>query len=789
MQVFEYLLAHQTETHEHADTTRLSSAASRAAKRAATVSQASEANRRSGKSFSSKKQKRGPHHDGNSDTSAQPTSSYGFVGMLMALFAGSGFILRTVSLSSKQQSSCRSGVKDRSIRSALCKMTRNGLEPIAPERTENDDDNFMWFFVVATIGATSSSQLPRSASRVCRQLSSHLLKLLLLAATAIHFLRSAIVAAKSWAKNQVSSITERQQKISRQESDSSGMKPFLLNAECVKSMPLTPAGTKKPINLKGSKTEDKIASQPGKKHKNSATASKKLPKLVPNNPSETAQKPPLFPPSNGQQTNCTFEGEAKITCSPLESEISGVEERLLLRNACSVQESRNKANPYLILSMNSDIPDQDQEQSGPEVASDITRVQKTVDAPLSPSSVANSSAESSEEFLSDDKVFDDFYWRRMDEEEEGEGIWIETSAQQTRTRTRKAQAPPRISTMSLRQRQYPLQQQHGRKLAEGCSSSSSKDRRPDSFQSSRKPPITRKSPICSNFSSPPTSTSAAYGTLTAPHAQREEGTLPLTAMTSLKSSLAKKSSTRGYEATNVQSPLAVTSEFPPLPNTHEGCYQSQSSSVENSTDMEDHSSVSGDSRMSSPRSRSLSTSQELVYTTESQGNGLLAPIHMYPGHMMPMPFYPMGFMPMPIPDMSQMSFDPSVIQSSGLPPFGAVSSIPLSPEQQQSLVNHQQNVMMMPFPPMYMIPHPQFDPSNQAPTLVNHLIGMTEAEAIYNIQSENQMYYESLLHAQSQQTSHLNLTENQLNLPTPEMTPDASSENEYEIITAVRQQM
>jgi hypothetical protein len=770
MQVFEYLLAHQAGRHEHTDTTKLSAAAgSRAAKRAATTSQPSDANRRSGRKSSSTKkhQKRDPHSEGTTEAPAQPTRSYGFVGMLMALFAGSGFILRNVNLSSKQQTSCRSNVKDRSMRTAMYKTSRSALDLAVPEETENENHNFVWFFLVSIIGVASSSQLPTGTTKICCQLSNYLLKLLLLAVTAIHYMKFTIVALKSWAKNQVRSITDR---IHRRESDLTGRSNASPTAECMRLASTTPGAAKKMASLKVSKLDDKITSQATKKQKIIAISSKKPSKAVTSHHVDTTPKAISSTSSNGKTgSHSSTETDQKNTSASLEVQSDFQTDHSSLKEI-SEDEEINKTNPYLVLSIVSDT--QDHEASGLEHTPLSSQLQRKIDAPPSPSSVANSIGENPGEFLSDDKVFDDFYWRSVDEEEEDEGEWIETSAQQSRTRIRKAQAnekQPRLTTSSPRPKQNPLQQQHSRKVPEGCFSSSSKI---SASLASRKPLTSRKFSVGSNFPAPHTLTPTSIGTHSSPPVRRQEAAVPIAA------ALTKKTSPRTLQASNTPTQIPATSEFPPLPSANNGRCQSQSSSVENSTDMEDHSSISGDSHMSSPRSRSLSTCQDLTYAPDSQQNGLVMPMHMYPGHMMPMPYYPMGFMPMPMPDMSQMSFDPSVIQNMGLPPFGTTTPLPLSP---------QQNLMMMPFPNMYMMPHPQFDPTNQTPVLGNHIIGMTEEEAMYNIQSENQMYYDSLLHSQSQQGNQLNLPQNHLKSLTPDMVTSAPKESE--IITAVRQQM
>lgn len=753
MQVFEYLLAHEAGRHEHTDATKLSAASSRAAKRAATASQQTDANRRNGRKTSSSKkhQKRDPHSEGNTETPAEPTRSYGFVGMLMALFAGSGFILRNVNLNSKQQNSCRSNVKDRSLRSAMYKIPRSALDSAVPEETDNENRNFVWLFVVSIIGVTSSSQLPTGTSKICGQLSSYILKLLLMTAGVVHYVRTTIVALKAWTENQVEIITKR---IHRRESNP----------------PLGAA--KKTVNLKASKADDKTAFQSTTKQKTTAIPSKKTSKVSNSNPTETTLKAASNASSNGKTAphgatetdlqNASQSFEVQSHCQIAHSTSSNISKN---------DEIVNETNPYLILSIVSDT--QDLVVSGGDYPA-TSQFPKKIDAPPSPSSVANSIGESLEEFLSDDKVFDDSYWRSVDEEEEDEGVWIETSAQQSRTRTRKALAnekQPRCTPLSLRQKQYPSQQQqHGRKASEGCFSSS----KTNNSLTSRKQPTSRRISVCTNSPTTPILTPPTLGTPLALPVRRQE------AVSHIAAASTKKISPRTRQASNVPTQIATPSEFPPLPTTNNGRCQSQSSSVENSTDMEDHSSISGDSHMSSPRSRSLSTSQDLTYAPENHQNGLVIPMHMYPGGMMPMPFYPMGFMPMPmpIPDMSQMSFDPSVTQTIGLPPFGTVAPLPLSP---------QQNLMMMPFPNMYMMPHPQFDPTNQSPVMGNHLIGMTEEEAMYNIQSENHMYYEALLHSQSQQSTQLNHTQNHPNLYTADMAQNVLTESE--IIIAVRQQM
>ena len=177
--------------------------------------------------------------------------------------------------------------------------------------------------------------------------------------------------------------------------------------------------------------------------------------------------------------------------------------------------------------------------------------------------------------------------------------------------------------------------------------------------------------------------------------------------------------------------------------------------------------------MSSPRSRSTSCLQEISQSMEIQMMQTLPPNaghnlmqHGQQTQMLQMPYYPLGFIPMPMhmPEIPQMMYDPTINIAYNPPP------LTLSPEQQQRLIHHQQGMMMMPFSPMYMMPHPQFEP----PMNNNHMMNLNDEQNQYNIR-QSQMYFESQMH------------QHNMNMPPPSPVRIMPAEND--IVDAVRTQM
>jgi hypothetical protein len=278
------------------------------------------------------------------------------------------------------------------------------------------------------------------------------------------------------------------------------------------------------------------------------------------------------------------------------------------------------------------------------------------------------------------------------------------------------------------------------------------------------------------------STSAAITPTAAPAQQKE---ISLSATSALKSILARKAPAR-TQLPHINTQDTHCHEFPPLRSIPDSQFQGRSSSTENSTDMEDHSTVSGGSHLCSPRSRSPSASQDppAFFEEEPLAGHLM---HAHPNSLLQMPFCPMGFMPMHMASMPQLMYNPSMvpIMGPGSQHYTPTVQNNMTQEQQQALLQqHQQAMMMMPFSPMYLLPQHGFE----APSNI-HFRNLSEEQTMYNAQVGNQIYLDSLLHAQNQHNvAHIQQSEHHLpNVIAPETANIFSSETE--IVDLVRRQM
>ena len=784
MQVFEYLLAHQSERQEQIDSSKTSpnaAAAARASRRAGTaqsdkVKQSKTSSRKSATS-TPKQQPQGhgknSFSDGERENSTTPSDTYGFAGIYMALFAGSGFLLHSAR-SKSQQFSDTASMKSRRDRASLLKSTKYSPTGKKSDEIEKQSTNFLLTSLTGCLGPTVSSNLPPTVESLCHFLSRIILKI-------VAFL-GYILAFRSTARFNYSSVTKIIQQVQNK------LDVFTeLRGERVS----TPATTISPASKKisGNKvtktSEDSMPSAAAKKPKSSISTNKKV-----NNESKIS-----VDNTSGIQKMKRASKKLQVVTSHHEDVTNQPMETFIAFCSSSSTDTQSPDDiattfPTTPLMKNVRISD----LSNLETAFHEADLEKSDDAPASPSSQANSESTCGET-LADDKVFDDCYWCSQDEQEVEESGWIESSAQ-SRGKTRRAlglQKAAHLSPYESRQkvRQQPLQIQHDRKAAESAFSSASasiRDRHTIASQQlirktqplRRSPPSTHSPHSAPSSSNIPTTTTAI--TSTAPPAQQKETSL--SAISALKSILARKAPVN-TQLPHINSQDSHGHEFPPLRGIPDSQFQGRSGSTENSTDMEDHSTVSGDSHLCSPRSRSPSASQDppAFFEEEPLAGNLL---HAHPNSLLQMPFCPMGFMPMHMANMPQLMYPPMVpIMGPGSQHFTPTVQNNMTQEQQQALLQqHQQAMMMMPFPPMYLLPQHGFE----APSNIHHR-NLSEEQTMYNVQIGNQIFLDSLLHAQNQHNvAHIQQSEHHLpNVTAPEVANIFSSETE--IVELVRRQM
>ena len=786
MQVFEYLLAHQSERQEQIDSSKTSpnAAAARASRRAATAqSEKVKESKTSSRKSATSTQKQQPQvhgknsfSDSDTENSTTPSDTYGFAGIYMALFAGSGFLLHSAR-SKSQQYSDTATMKSRRDRVPLPKSIKYGPTGKKSDEIEKQQTNFLWTSLTACLGPAASSNLPPIVEGLCHFLSRLILKILA-------FL-GYILAFRTTARCNYSSVTKIIQQVKNKLDVFTELRGQHASTPATTS---SPTSKKIPSNKVTKTNEDSMLSTHTKKQKSSPTTNKKginESKISTDN-SSGVQKVKR----TSKKLQVVTSHDENVTAQPIETFIAFCSSS---SSSPDIQSPDNTATtvPTTPLMENTRTTD----LSNLKIAFHEADLEKLDDAPASPSSQSNSESTSGET-LADDKVFDDCYWRSQDEQEVEESGWIESSAQ-SRGKARRALGLEKAAHLSPTEsrpkvRQQPLQIQHDRKAAESAFSSASasvRDRHPNASQQLirktqplRRAPPSNHSPHSAPSSSSMPSTSAAI-TPTAPPAQQKE--ISLSATSALKSILARKAPAR------TQLPLISTQdthchEFPPLRSIPDSQFQGRSSSTENSTDMEDHSTVSGGSHLCSPRSRSPSISQDppAFFEEEPLAGHLM---HAHPNSLLQMPFCPMGFMPMHMANMPQLMYNPPMvpIMGPGSQHFTPTVQNNMTQEQQQALLQqHQQAMMMMPFSPMYLLPQHGFE----APSNI-HFRNLSEEQTMYNAQMGNQIFLDSLLHAQNQHNvAHIQQSEHHLpNVTAPETANIFSSETE--IVDLVRRQM
>ena len=780
MQVFEYLLAHQSERQEHIETSKSSqnAAASRASRRAATAQSEktkqnripSQSNRKSSKPTQKQQQEhdRNTFSEGETETSTTPSDTYGFTGIYMALFAGSGFLLHSAR-SKSQQFSDTASMKGRRDRAAAPKGIR--LSPVGKktDETEKQPTNFMWISLTATLGPAASSTLPSAAEGFCLFLSKLILKI-------IAFL-GYVLAFRSIKWRNDSSV----RKIMRQAHIRLNHFFELRGDHASSTVSTSSPVAKKAASSKMTKSSD-ILSQ--------TTTAKK-------------QKNPT----------CTKKGTTESK-SPTDSTLIALKPKRLSKNIQAVtphDENRTtqQSRETFVAFCSSTAPDSLNETSSSvpttppmkhvaiselchlDTSFHEADLQRLDDVQMSPFSQANSEGTACET-LADDKVFDDRYWRNQDEQEIEESGWIESSAQ-SRSKARKAIGQDKAAHLTPspsrpKTRLQPLQVQHDRKATESAFSSASgsvRDKQPNQTQQQVRRTLPARRPSAANHlpQHAPSSSSIPPTTATnAPATQVQHKEISLSATSALKSILTRKAS----QQTHISNQDTDCHGFPPLPSNLDSQYQSRSSSTENSTDMEDHSIVTDDSHLSSPRSRSPSALQDTSMSFDEEPlTGHM--MHAHPNNLLQMPFCPMGFMPMHMANMPPLMYSPPMMPVMGPGSQHFTPTLPnnMTQEQQQALLlQHQQAMMMIPFPPMFLLPQHGFEAATNI-----HFRNLSEEQNIYNAQIGNQTYLDSLLHAHNQHTvSHIQQSEHHLpNMTAPEGANDFNSETE--IVDLVRRQM
>lgn len=780
MQVFEYLLTHQSERQENIETSKSSqnAAASRASRRAGTAQSEktkqnkipSQPNRKSSRPTQKQQQEhdRSTFSEGETETSTTPSDTYGFTGIYMALFAGSGFLLHSAR-SKSQQFSDTTSMKGRRDRAAGPKGIR--LSPIGKktDEAEKQPTNFIWISFTAILGPAASLNLPSAAEGFCLFLSRLILKMIAFLGYVFAFRSTA------WCNN--SSV----RKIIKQAHTRVNLFFEFRGDHVSPTVPTSSPVAKRTASSKVTKSSDILAqTTPVKKQKNSSACtkkgttesksstdgtsialklnrlSKKIQAVNPHDENMTTQQPTETFVAFSSSTVLDSPGETFIAAPPTTPPTKHV----AISELSSLDTSFHEA--------------------------DLQKPDAT-----SPFSEANSEGTACET-LTDDKVFDDHYWRSQDEQEIEESGWIESSAQ-SRSKARKALGQDKAahltpSPLRPKTRLQPLQVQHDRKTTESAFSSASgsvRDRSSNQTQQQVRRTAPARRPSAANHLPQHAPSSSSILPTTAPNApakQVQHKEISLSATSALKSILTRKASPQ----THINNQDADCHGFPPLPSNLDSQYQSRSSSTENSTDMEDHSIVTDDSHLSSPRSRSPSALLDTSLSFEEEPlTGHM--MHAHPNSLLQMPFCPMGFMPMHMANMPPLMYSPPMMPVMGPGSQHFTPTLPnnMTQEQQQALLlQHQQAMMMIPFPPMFLLPQHGFEAATNI-----HFRNLSEEQNIYNAQIGNQIYLDSLLHAQNQHTiSHIQQSEHHLpNMTAPEGANDYNSETE--IVDLVRRQM
>ena len=753
MQVFEYLMAHQADKQDQAEVAKVAAASARATRKSASGDMKNKrnstgtrpANKASSKS--NKKEWNSNSRSTNSDKVNASATSYGPMGIFIALCTG-GFLLWGITNKDNSYRNSNSNSKCRGEKTVahFHRISKHFTVPNKYEEMENNDDNFLWDVLIFLIGENYSMKLPTRVKNVCAGVS---LFCRILQRKIIANFRNFVCVAiliHQWISRLINrAYQEIESQKQKRAARSSAQHGSLTSWTTSVSISHTNAQKKKVRNdipkeaSAMSLTNREVPSKSLIKNKNMSPESTKI--------SKKKTKATVLKKSVHVATTVITSMNDVVIGSPSEIELTPM---IVICNEADNICSEKVEDDFNQLK-DDDSSINSLERPRISTSSPTLSVMTMTTTPSSPSSVA-ALDEAQNGMLSDAQVFDDSYWRSVDNEaeEESEGAWIETVTLPSKGKLRKTQNDERMSQSAQplsKQRQEVFKQQLVRKSAEAAFSSismSGRDRHSNvALQQARKgvSSLRRKSPIhipSTTLSLSSTSPSSIPHTSSATLLCTTKE-ISLTATTTLKTMVGINNTTRNHHP-RVPEHLTVTVELPQLPIY--GSIQSANSSAENSTDAEDQSSISGDSHLSSPRSRSFSCGHETVNTADEP----MADPMMHQslqqelmGHHMQMQYYPpMGFMPM---TMQQTVYDPSMNLSFS-PPTGILSS-----EQQQGLLQHQQAIMMMPYPPIYMLPHPQFDhmqhQQHQSPIHGSHLMNIPPEEQIEYNNHVKQIYYES----------------------------------------------
>ena len=758
MQVFEYLMAHQADKQDQAEVARVAAASARATRKSASTGFKNKRNstgtRAASEASSKSNQKEGRSNSRSSTDQANASAtSYGLVGTFIALFTGGILLWGSANKEHGYRSSSGNNSKSRGEKTAahINRISKHSMVPNKNEDTKENDDNFLWNVLVILIGEKNTMMIPKGLEKLCAR-GSNICRLLHLKTMAnFHNMLFVATILLQWIRKLMNracqEIESRRQNSAAQSNFQTGTLPSwttYVSASPTNKKKIRDDNSREAPTRSLAKKETLNSSKSLTKNKNMSTD------IV--NKNKISKKK-----TRTQVTSKSVDYTATVITS-LHDEVVVSQSEII---SAHVTVKDNETNDLysdevlddFIQQKDDDISISSLERPRISTSSPTLSLMTTTTTPSSPSSVA-AIDEVQSVILSDAQVFDDSYWRNIDNEAEDEGAWIETVTLPSKGKLRKTQNDERLTQTIQplsKQRQEVFRQQLVRKSAEAAFSSTSmsgRDRHSNlALQQAKRgtPTLRKKSPTHTTpttSSSSPSSSSSVLTTssvVAIPSYSSKE--ISLTATATLKTMSGKSNSTRSHQPL-VPEHLILAVEFPPLPIY--GSVQSASSSAENSTDAEDQSSISGDSHLSSPRSRSFSCGHDTVNTSDEQ---MVDPIIHQPlqqglmGHHMQMPYYPLGFMPM---TMQHTVYDPSMNLSFS-PPTGILSS-----EQQQGLLHHQQGIMMMPYPSIYMLPHPQFDPQfghmqhQQQHSQIhgNHIMNTTEQQIEYNTHM-NQMYHES----------------------------------------------
>lgn len=789
MHVFEYLLAHQAEKQDQTEIVDIAAASAKATRK--TVSSNSPNKSGSGtrpahKSANSNKQeKKSSEKDGGDETNSSP--SRGYMGLIMALCLGSGLALGRRNKEQAGKSSSGNNIsniaKYRGDKStAHCnRISKQAIDPIKNEETKDNHGNFLLAFILILTGITTTSKVSRHGGTICAVVFHWPRIMYSNALSNIEHLLLSATSLFTWIQTQATRSLHKMYSQIKERTVS----------KCIKPDILTSWTTESPANTHKKKSRIEVAFIP-------AVLKTQLAKPLKSDVTKISLSPDIakFTKKKSKAASKVIKDivQPPATVTTLSKQVKSLPSEIMPLQLTILEYQSDESFLDCVLDTSSQQRDDCNPVIAPQTSNTISPTlspMKLVSIPSSPSSVT-AFCDNQSHLLSDAQVFDDSYWTSIDNEAEGEGAWIDTSTTPIRGKLRRAQNDERISRttkLPSKQKQELFKQQLARKSVEAAFSSISmtgRDRLPNlaSHQARRGTATLQKRTTIGSSSTPSSSTSIAPVTATVPRVAMISPVHPkdisATATAALKIMLAKNCFSQS-QLSPTHHQTTITSNFPPLPT--DGSHSSTSSGAENSTDAEDHSSVSGDSHLSSPRSRSLSYCHDTSVTPDEQTAERMInqPIQQgQVGHLMQIPYYPLGYMPMPM-SLQQTIYDPSM-NVSYTPPSGV-----LSPEQQQGLMQHQRAMMMMPFPPLYMIPHPLFDPmqlqhqhqhQHQHMSVVqgNHVMNITDEQIKYN-NNLTQTYFEN------------QILSNNMNISAPIPITAESVTAGNDIVNTVRQQM